>query len=257
MIAHIDKGKGRPVLLLHGLFGSGVYWSPLIATLSRTRRVIAPDLPGFGKSAGTPVPADIAGFAAVSVDLLDALGVGSADVVGYSMGGLVAQQLALDAPERIRRLVNYATKPMAADADRFEPFNQTLAELDEKPVQEVATANITRWFKHPPPPEAWQLCLDALRGTQSAGAIAALQAVDGWDIRERLGQIAAPVLVVSGDSDRSVSLENMLMQFNLLGAAQLCVLPDCGHVAHLERPGLFATVLRSFLDASQTEGRTA
>jgi pimeloyl-ACP methyl ester carboxylesterase len=242
-----DKGHGRPLLLLHGIFSSHRIWQDQFAGRDRRQRLIAPDLPGFGQSGAIPVPGDIAGVARMVAGIIAARVGGPCDVLGYSMGGLVAQQLALDRPDLVARLVLYSTKPSAADGDRFEPFEATIARLQAHPLAETVRRNAEAWLSTPCP-RLLSRCIAAAAGCSTESAIAALRAVQGWDIRGRLAAIACPTLVVAGDRDGSVSLATSVAHFRALPRSCLAVLPGCGHIGHLERPGLFSAVVRDFLD---------
>lgn len=243
-----DEGEGDPLLLLHGLFSSHVIWEPIFEAWSAYRRIIAPDLPGFGKSSGVSVPNDIAGFAATVALVLDRRDITHCDLLGYSMGGLVAQQLALDRPDLVRRLVLCSTKPSAADGDRFEPFKVTIARLKSLPLEETVEQNISSWFARPVA-DARALCFRASEGVTSGTAVDALKAVDGWDIRNRLAEIRCPVLLVTGDRDRSVALETCLSHYRQLNDSAFCVVPECGHVPHLEQPDVFMRSISAFLQS--------
>ncbi len=111
MLHYFREGTGHPLVLIHGLFGGSGYFKDLAAHLGDKFDVIAVDLPGFAGSADIPVPDSVSGYGAAVMALLDSLKLGSFHLVGYSLGGAVAQQMALDHPDRIDRLVAYATKP--------------------------------------------------------------------------------------------------------------------------------------------------
>ena len=95
-------GEGRALVLLHGFLGGSGYWAPQISHFARMFEVIAPDLPGFAGSHAQPTPDTISGFAPVLLDFLDRISIGRFALVGHSLGGMVAQQIALDFP-RSRR----------------------------------------------------------------------------------------------------------------------------------------------------------
>ena len=97
--------------------------------------------------------------------------------------------------------------------------------------------------------EGYELCCSASVGVTQSTAINALSAIRGWDVRHRLAELKMPVLIISGDRDRSVSLEEFAFQNRQIERSNLCILPGCGHIAHLEMPEPFHTVLRQFVDA--------
>lgn len=250
MLHYFREGTGHPLVLIHGLFGGSGYFKDLAVHLGDKFDVIGVDLPGFAGSADIPVPDSVGGYGAAVMALLDSLKLGSFHLVGYSLGGAVAQQMALDHPDRIDRLVAYATKPAVLDEDRFETFEATLERVLNSDVTEVVKAQVSKWFDAGMDAPDFNLCIDASRGVTSASASACLQAVRGWDIRDRMHELKMPVLIVSGDRDRSVSLEVLMVEKKAIENSQLCILPGCGHISHLESPELFYKILLDFFDSS-------
>jgi pimeloyl-ACP methyl ester carboxylesterase len=104
-VRYLDYGSGQPVVLLHGMAASWHWWLENIPALARHHRVIAVDLPGFGQSEPLPPPAEMATHAHTVLDLLDQLGIESATVSGHSMGGLVALEMFIADPRRVRNLI--------------------------------------------------------------------------------------------------------------------------------------------------------
>src|ERR1700682_3746080 len=105
MLYCTDRGSGPPLLLVHGLMVSGEMFDTVVDQFARRHRVIVPDLRGHGRSRNLPPPYTVRQLAADLSRLLDHLGIESTAVLGYSQGGAVAQQLALDHPEQCHRLV--------------------------------------------------------------------------------------------------------------------------------------------------------
>ena len=126
MLHFTDLGSGPPLVLVHGLMITGEMFEPVVDDLARRHRVIVPDLRGHGRSRGLPPPYTVPVLAGDLADLLDHLGVWSAAVLGHSQGGVVAQQFALDYPERCSRLVlacTYAFNMASiADATPYSKF---------------------------------------------------------------------------------------------------------------------------------------
>lgn len=245
----IREGAGQPIVLLHGLFGGAEYWQPLIDRFKDRFDLLAVDLPGFAGSSRVPQPADIEGYGQAVFEFLDRQGLERVTLIGHSLGGAIAQQMALDRPYRIERLVNYATKSAAVDDGRFEPFDATVARLTESDIEIVAGMQIATWFAEGRSAEGYALCCRASVGVTQSTAINALSAIRGWDVRHRLADLRIPVLIISGDRDRSVSLEELTFQKRHIEQSNLCILPSCGHIAHLEMPEPFHAVLRQFLYA--------
>ncbi len=249
-LSFIREGAGDSIVLLHGLFGGTGYWQPLINRFKDCFDLLAVGLPGFAGSSRVPQPASIEGYGQAIFDFLDRQKLERFTLVGHSLGGAIGQQMALDRPHRIERLVNYATKSSAVDDGRFETFNATVARLTETDIESVARMQIATWFVEGRDVEGSGLCCGASVGVTQSTAINALSAIRGWDVHNRLVELKMPVLIISGDRDRSVSVEEFVFQNRQIEQSQLCILPGCAHIAHLEMPEPFHVVLRQFLSAS-------
>jgi pimeloyl-ACP methyl ester carboxylesterase len=247
LLNYLRKGAGEPVVLLHGLFGSAKYWDSLIDHLSPSFDLIAIDLPGFGGSGKISVPNDVSGYGATVMALLQSLNVSSFNILGHSLGGAIAQQMSLDYPESVIRLVAYATKPAVLDEDRFETFEKTMERVLNTDITDVVKSQAANWFDAGTDSLNYDLCIKTSLGVSSESAGACLQAIRGWDVWELLDKLNLPVLVISGDRDQSVSLETLIRQKQAFPNAQLAILPGCAHIAHLENSELFNHVVGDFL----------
>ena len=244
-------GRGRKVLVLqHGFVGGSGYWAPLMAHLEPYFDIVAPDLPGFAGSAHLPAPDSIEGLAGAVLALLDHLGVERFALLGHSMGGSVAQQLALDHPERIERLVLYGTAACGDLPGRFETFEESIRRLEQDGIAATAERIAATWFVHGRTAAFYPLCAEAGRGAARDAAIACLRALPRFDVRARLGEIAMPTLIIGGDRDRSIALAQLLELQRGIRGAELCVAPGCAHNVHLEKPELFNRVVGDFLLAA-------
>jgi pimeloyl-ACP methyl ester carboxylesterase len=248
MLNYRRVGRGRRVVVLqHGFLGGSGYWTPQMAHLAPWFDVIAPDLPGFAGSAHLAAPESIEGLAGALLGLLDDLGVERFALVGHSMGGMVAGQLALDRPDRIERLVLYGTAATGRLPDRFETFDESIRRLEQDGVAATAERIAATWFRHGQESPFYPLCVDAGRGASLAAAIACLRAISRWDISARLGEIKMPTLVIGADRDRSIAPAQLMQLWAGIKDAQLCIAPGCAHNLHLEKPELFNRVLGDFL----------
>jgi pimeloyl-ACP methyl ester carboxylesterase len=217
-IATLTQGSGPALLLLNGLTRPYESWAPLVASLPG-RRIVTFDLPGIGRSPTPAAPLSIPALARVAMQVLDAADVESADVLGYSHGGLVAQQLAIAVPPRVRSLVLVATScgvggtPGPYLRNGFAPVELT-----------------NGW----PTPNAlamlWQLF-----------------AVGTWSSIPFLGAITQPTLIVQGAGDRLVPPENASMLARRIPGARLSTLPGGHDLQRPDRAPLLARVVEEFL----------
>jgi pimeloyl-ACP methyl ester carboxylesterase len=259
----IELGQGPPLLFLHGLSGSWPNWLEQLPTFAETHRVIALDLPGFGRS---PLPAgdvSICGYARILDALLDALEVAHAAVVGNSMGGFIAAELAISFPQRVERLALISPAGLSTHGNpqgvRALPWIRRLERALAAGTGWVAThadtmvrrpvlrnAAFGTIVPHPtrlPAP----LVAEQLRGSGKPGFVPALQAILEYDFSERLGEIVCPTLIVWGDRDRVVTVRDADRFHKLIPGSRKVVFEDTGHMAMLERPAAFNALLADFL----------
>jgi pimeloyl-ACP methyl ester carboxylesterase len=228
-------GSGRPLVLLHGgLMTIDLNFGPLLEPLSASRQVIAVELQGHGHTADTDRPMTIEALAGDVVGLLDLLGIAEADLFGFSLGGLVACAVALDAPTRVGKLI-------LASADAHRPPGRESAPLDDDRM---------------PTPADFQAMRDAYDSVAPDPAhfdeFAAKNATmvhefPGWT--DELQSLQAPTLVIFGDRDFS-PLSDVVEMFQLLPNAQLAVLPGTTHIGVTRRPDEVLALITPFLDAS-------
>jgi 2-succinyl-6-hydroxy-2,4-cyclohexadiene-1-carboxylate synthase len=253
-----QSGAGRPLLLLHGFTGSAATWAPLIRSLPPHFRTIASDLIGHGRSSSPPdaeryrMPRCVADLLAV----LDALDVDRADVLGYSMGGRVALQLAAAAPKRVGALVLESSSPGIASAAERQARVAADAALADSIMREGLAAFVERWERLPlfasqaSLPEdmraqvhAQRLRNDPLGLANSLRGMGTGQQEALWD---RLASLDVPTLLIAGELDAKYRAlaEEMLA---ILPNARAAIVPGAGHAVHLEQPQAFAKNVLEFL----------
>ena len=246
------RGTGRPLLLLMGIGANLDMWQPFESTVDgRLVQTIAVDAPGTGGSSTHRLPRRMPGLAHTMDRLLDTLGHEQADVLGVSFGGLLAQQLARQAPHRVRRLVLAATGP-------------GLGGVPGSPSALLALATPRRYHQ----PDYFRRIAgrvyggaarqdpDAtLRGSLArfarppslAGYLAQLYAVAGWTSLPWLYRLKQPALVLAGDDDPIVPVINGRILARLIPHARLHIIPGGGHLFLLDRPAESAALVTDFL----------
>lgn len=244
---YLRAGKGPAVVLVHGYLGGSRQWEAEIAHLSDRFDVIAPDLPGFGASAHLRGCDSIAGMAGAVFALLDRLAVRDFILLGHSMGGMIAQQMAATRPEAIRKLVLYGTGPLGRMPERFEPIETSRERLAEEGVISTIARIGATWFKFGAAASAYARVTDIGACANNQAAEAALGAMAAWDGRPALGRLTMPTLVIWGDADRSYRWSQVETLWRNLPDVRLSVIPGAAHAAHLEKPGLFHSLVDDFL----------
>lgn len=260
---YLTAGSGDPMVLLHGLGESATSWRPVMSRLAGSHALYAPTLPGHGDSAKPLADYTPEFFEGWVEHFLGALKLPRATLVGASLGGLVALRLALSQPRPVSALVIVDSAGLGRAINPFQSL------LSVPGLGELAVA----WGKTPL--GAWQRSFlraavmfrnplrvppdwfaEQRRLAQVPGAmdrlIAANRAVVGLRgqrvrLSKQLGKLAVPTLVVWGARDRVVPVRQARAAIEHVPEGELVVLPDCGHLPHLERPDRFAAALEEFM----------
>ncbi len=255
----IGEGDGTPVLLVHGLGGQWQNWLENIPRIAQERRVLALDLPGHGMTGMPRDKISIQGYGRTVDGFLDALGVDRVDVVGNSMGGFVSSELAIQFPERVKRLVLVSAAGISntnfyrAPALTIGRIATTLTTITAARHRSMARRPLTRHLalalvaRHPSrlaPDLVWE---GLMKGAGKPGFEDALRANLEYDFRERLPDIDVPALVVWGEKDSVISVRDANEFERLIDDARKVVMEDTGHVPMVERPRAFNDLLMDFL----------
>jgi len=247
-IAWCEAGTGPPILFLHGLGMTRTGWDAQLEDLADRWRCVAWDMPGYGASA----PLDglsLEAAADAAATLAAELG-GPVHVVGLSMGGMVALQLALRHPQAVRSLVLCDTSPAfgldGTDPDAWRAAR--LAPLDAGARVEDFAEPVLRAVMAPDAdPAAIRAAVDSMLRVPVAGLRQAIAALPDHDVRARLGEIAVPTLVVVGELDEETPLAYAEALARGIPGARLEVIPGVGHYTPLEAPAVLNALLRDHI----------
>jgi len=238
-------GEGRPVVLLHGAFYTiGMNWGELIPGLSKTRKVIAIEMQGHGHSPFSDRELSITTLAKDVEKLMDYLKIDSADVAGFSMGGSVAYQFAVQSPKRLRKLVIISS---TYKTDGWLPVVNS-GFKDFKPEFFDNTPLKTEYDAVAPDKTKWRMFLAKM----FAFAKIPFNVGDS-----NIAKIAAPVLIIAGDNDGTDKVE-LMKTYQLLGGgvsadlqpmpkSQLAIIPSQGHVSVMMQTTTILNYLNDFL----------
>jgi 3-oxoadipate enol-lactonase len=249
-----EQGAGEPLLLIMGLGYPAVMWFRTRPVLAKTYRTIAFDNRGVGRSDVPSGPYSINQMASDAAAVLDAIGTNSAHIYGVSMGGMIAQEFALQYPDRVRSLILGCTalggpQTLKAAPEVAEFFTQRQASKEE--AVEAAVPFI--YDAHTPRERIDED--SALRKswlpTQEA-FMAQLQGILGWEGYSRLDQIKVPTLVIHGESDRLIPCGNGKLIAERIPGAELLLLPNAGHIYTTDQTELAQAAILKFL-ATQTK----
>jgi len=251
-VGYREVGAGSPVLLVMGLSGSMDDWQPaFVAGLATDHTVVVFDNAGVGQTAAPSPPLSITAMANQASALISALGLGRTAVLGWSMGGMIAQALAVLHPAQVSRLVLAATQPgtghalpvpAAAAAAVVSPDPSTVLSVlfppDQAAAERIYTIGILRY------PDFYQ----ASRAVTSAQGLAVQQWIAGNDPAGRqLGQLRLPTLVADGTEDQLDPVANDRLLADTIPAAKLILYPDAGHAFLFQDLASFLHAVQQFL----------
>jgi poly(3-hydroxyoctanoate) depolymerase len=253
------RGSGPPMLLITGLGASLELGAPFERELTaRGVQAISFDAPGVGQSTAYRRPRRMRGVASTVEGMLAALGYDRVDVLGVSLGGVIAQQLAWQAPHRVRRLVLAATGPglggvpgsprvllaLATPRRYYQPdyyrrvAGRVYGGAARRDPDALLHGSVARFTQRP---STW-------------GYLGQLYAIGGWTSLPWLRKLRQPTLVLAGDDDPIVPLVNGQILTRLIPDARLRVVRGGGHLFLLERPARIAAVVADFLKAEDVDG---
>jgi pimeloyl-ACP methyl ester carboxylesterase len=257
--ADIGAGDGLPVVFVHGLGGQWQNWLENVPRAAQERRVIAVDLPGFGLSEPMREKVTIPAFGEFVLKLLDALGFERAHLVGNSMGGFVASEVAIQSPDRVDRLVlvsaagisnaSMAKAPvltLARAATAITAFTAARHKaIASRPVsRHAALSLVARYPSQLKPDLVWE---GMIKGTGKPGFDDALRASLSYDFRDRLPEIRQPTLIVWGEYDSILPVRDADEFERLIEDSRKVVMENTGHVPMIERASAFNDMLSRFL----------
>jgi 3-oxoadipate enol-lactonase len=233
------------VLLLHGLGSSGDDWAPQAAALADRYRVLTVDLPGHHRSARPDGPLTIPYMAAHLEALLDRLAIEDAHVVGLSLGGCVALALALHAPKRVRSLVlvnAFARWQTSGVRSAARGLRRTLLAVGA-PMRVLARAVASEAFPGAGQAALREAAMARLTANSRRHYLACLAALLRFDVRDRLGEIGCPTLVVAGARDTTVPFAAKVLLAQSIPGARIRVVDESGHVTPGDQPAALNRLL--------------
>jgi len=242
---------GAPLVFIHAVSMDLTWWGDQFAEFGHDHDVIAVDLPGHGLSPQPQSPPSLESMAQALEQLLDKTGAGPAHLVGISLGGMVAQTLALKRPDLARSLTLVAT--LCTFPEKIRAVLRERAQVARtEGMERIAELSIARWF-----PPAFQERRPDMMARAAAGLLrqpaeyhARLwEMIARLDLEAQLGAVRCPALVVAGTRDVNAPPVAAQQIVDALPGATLRLMPELGHFPPLEDPQAFNRLLRAFIDA--------
>jgi len=246
-------GKGAPLLLIAGLGSDSASWMGIVRKLSARFRVVTFDNRGAGRTSVPDEKYSVRQMVEDTVKLLDRLEIGRAHIIGHSMGGYIAQELAVRYPERVDKLIFEATAPVSSERNNAL-FNGFLDLMERSGDIETLVRQWTPWLFSPRAFERKTFITTFLKNVvkypyaQSvSGFRRQIGAVASFDSRSRIKAIKTRTLVITGGDDILITpRESRVLSENIRGSV-LAEIKDTGHCIHIENPAAFTATVLSFL----------
>jgi len=243
-----DVGKGFPLVLVHGFLGSSIMWQPQIEHLKRYYRVITPDLPGFGKSKKIKPHNNINSMAKTVLNCLKEKQIEKFYLLGHSMGGMIVQEMAKLAGEKIIKLICYGTGPIGNIPGRFETIDESREKLKKNGLEITAQRIAKTWFVEEDKAKYFYLCNEAGKDTTIEAADNALIAMKTWSGLKNLKNIKNFTMIIWGDQDKAYNFDQVDTLNRNITNSDINIFKGCSHNVHLEMPNEFNKCIINFLD---------
>ena len=238
-----DRGTGHPLLLLHGWGVSSELFVPILDGLQPGRRLIVPDLPGFGATPEPGSPWSVHEYAAWCVALLDRLGVATVDLIGHSNGGRIGIAMAATYPGRVSRMVlagsaGIRPRQTLRSAARVRAY-KLLRAMERSGALPSALRRAAARRADQRGSADYRAASGVMRGT--------LVRLVNEDLRTLLPALRLPVLLIWGDQDTETPIDDGRLMEHLIPDAGLVVFEGAGHFAYLEQQARFCRIVEVFL----------
>ena len=242
-----DEGSGIPLVLVHGFLGSTEMWRPQIKHFKENFRVLSPALPGFGKSNKLQSCDSIKCMAESILNALEKKKIKKFNLLGHSMGGMIVQEIARLAGDKIINLICYGTGPRGNIPGRFETIDESRKKLEIDGLEVTAHRIAKTWFVDGDKAKFFYLCDEAGKQTSIEATDNGLIAMKNWNGIENLRNIKNKTLIVWGNQDKAYNFNQVETLKNNITNSDLKIIDGCSHNVHLEKPDEFNIIVDKFL----------
>ena len=243
-----DIGNGFPFVMVHGFLGSSEMWALQKQFFNRDYRVITPALPGFGESSKIQSKDSIIEMAKLITEQLEKKNIYKYNLMGHSMGGMIAQEIAKIEGDKIAKLICYGTGSIGDIPGRFETIDASRDKLKKSGIKLMANRIAKTWFIEGEKAKYFYICDNANKVVSEETADNALIAMKNWRGLENLKNIKSKTLIIWGDQDKAYNFEQVKTLHQNIPNSELAIIKDCSHNVHLEKPMNFNRIIKNFLD---------
>jgi len=224
------EGNDDPVILLHGGLSNGDHFVNQIPAIAEDHQVIVMDSRGHGRSSFDETPISYEVMASDVLGLMDHLGIDKADIVGWSDGGIIGLEIALTHPDRLNKVVAYGAN--------FDPTGVRLDIGDDAYFNAYIERASAEYQENSPAPERWDEFL---------ANISNMWATEPNYTEEQLQSIATPFLILDGEEEEAIDLNQTKLMALLIPGAEIILMPGTGHFAMFEQPEVFNQIVLDYL----------
>ena len=242
-----DTGQGFPLVLVHGYLGSSEMWHLQRDYLSKFFRVISPALPGFAESHEAESLDSINDMAKFVINIIDEKKIDNFNLLGHSMGGMIVQEIAKLAGDRINKLICFATGSIGEIPGRFETIDETRKKLKKDGIKISFSRVPQKWFVKGDKDKNYYLCENAVKNVSLETADNALIAMKNWSGIDYLKDIKNETLIIWGDKDTSYNFDQVDTLNKNIKNSKLEIFKDCSHNVHLEKSDKFNNLIKDFI----------
>ena len=241
-----DVGSGTPLVLVHGFLGSSEMWTLQTDFFKRNFRVLAPALPGFGKSNKVNSCNSIEGMAKSILASLEKKKIKRFYLLGHSMGGMIVQEMVKLAGEKILKLICYGTGPRGNIPGRFETIDVSREKLKTNGLDTAYRIAKTQFIEEDKS-KYFYLYEEAGKQTSLEAADNTLVAMKNWSGVENLQNIKNETLIIWRDQDKAYNFNQIETLKKNITNSDLRIIDSCSHNVHIEKPDKFNTIVSEFL----------
>jgi 3-oxoadipate enol-lactonase len=247
MLHVVDRGKGEALVFVHAFPLDHTMWSAQAEFFGRQYRVVTPDLPGFGLSGDTEAWT-IPQVGDQLIAVMDELGIERCTLIGLSIGGYISLPLAINHPTRVSKLVLAHTRARADTETERAARNDMIGLLQREGIAALPGRMLPRLLGPQASAEVQNWVRQTIEGAETEAAIHAVEAMrDRADSTPRLSQVTCPTLVIAGDGDAIIKVEECRELAEAIPNGKLAVIPKTGHLSNIEDPAAFNKVLSDFV----------
>jgi len=181
------------------------------------------------------------------IETIRLIGLDKCSILGHSLGAWIALEISLQQPALLEKMVPYGGSPDGLCPERFETYEDSIERIRAQGVESFAAELAAEWFQRREQDPMYPLARAAGSTSSEAAAIAHVKTWNQWKTRDRLGEVKTPALIVCGDCDRSTHPDLSIEMWKKIARSQLCIIPNAGHIAHLEYVREFNSIVVKFL----------